>query len=363
MWMLTLAVVRLYLRDRLTVVLSLALIVFMMVLFGLVMGDDQYQVSLPLAVVDQAHDDASARLLRELRSDPLLHVEQVRDEAAIRAGLHRATAVAGLIVGPGYSGDHVADGVRDGLRVVTTQVDSKWTAVALDRLQAAINRATGVQAHAPWQRVQRDIATVKSRYIDFIFPGILAMAVMQACLAAGVVLLHAKEIGILRRLQLTPMSPATLLGGFISGRLIIVLIHLLVLTLVATLGFGAQIQGHWFPLLVALALGSAVFMSLGLMLAIVAPSLESGNLMVQLLSLPMSFLCGVFFKLDSIPDFLAWLPKLLPLTYLVSLVRGMVNYGAPLSSFRGDLLVLCGWLVGTLLVSMVGYRRLQRDGG
>ena len=355
-------IVKLYLRDRLTVVLSLALIVFMMVLFGLVMGDDEYQVSLPLVLVDQAQNDASRKLMAELGEDSLLQVSRGGDEAAIDTSLHRATAVAGIVLAPDFSGRRDVDGKLVGLRIVTTEHRTKWTAVALDRVQSAMNRASETHVNEPWHREFKKIDVVKNRYIDFIFPGILAMSIMQACLAAGVVLLHAKQIGILRRLQLTPMSSPTLLGGFISGRLLVVMIHLIVLSAVAVLGFGAQIQASWSGLLLVLLLGSAMFMSLGIMLAIIAPSMESGNLLVQMISLPMTFLCGIFFKLDNIPEFMSGLVELLPLTHLVKVVRGMINYGAPLLDFSTELLVLGGWLLGTLSISLLFYRRLLRDG-
>lgn len=356
------AIVKLYLRDKLTVVLSLALIVFMMVLFGLVMGDDEYQVSLPVVVVDQAGNDASRALVQQLRADTMLQVQAAPREASIDAALHRATAVAGLMLTPAYTGARDAQGRLAGMRIVTIEHPNKWTTVALDRVRTAIQKATGTQMAEPWRRVGKRIDVVKNRYIDFIFPGILAMAVMQACLAGGVVVLHAKQVGILRRLQLTPMGPATLLGGFISGRLIVVLIHLVVLALVAVLGFGTDIRASWGELALALLLGSAAFMSLGIMLAIVAPSFEGGNLMIQMLSLPMSFLCGIFFKLESIPDFMAWLPAALPLTYLVTMLRGMINYGTPIASFQTELWVLGGWLVATLAISLLFARRLRQDG-
>jgi len=344
--------VRLYLRDRLTVVLSLALMVFMMVLFGLVMGEEQFRVALPVAVLDQAKTPASARALAAMRSDDLLEVTPVANEAEMVEQIRRAKVIAGLTFGATGSN-----------RLVTSESASKWQRIGIDRLQQLLQRSQGVAAPSPWRVEARPIAVVKSRYIDFIFPGMLAMAIMQTCLGSGVVLLHAKKIGVLRRLRLTPVSSLQLFGGFISGRLLVVLLHLLALGLVAVLGFGAQVLSPWFALAATVALGCITFMALGVMLAVIAPSFEAGNLMVQLLSFPMSFLCGVFFKIESMPAYVAWLPKVLPLTYLVETMRGLITLGAPIASYRVDLGVLAGWLAAALLVAAFGLRHLQSDEG
>lgn len=361
-WRLTLTIMRLYLRDPLTVALSLALIVFMMVLFGVVMGEEQFSVELPLAVWDRAGNDASRELVARLAGDDLLEPIAVVSRAEIQESIRRAETIAGLVLAPGFgrtagSGDGVS-----GLELVVDDDSNKWVRLGLERLQLVVERLYVGEEAPPWRISRRPIDVVKSRYIDFVFPGILAMAIMQACLASGIVLLHAKSIGVLRRLRLTPLGSLHILGGFITGRLLVVALHLVVLVLVAVLGFHAEILASWWDLAVAVLLGTATFMSLGLSVAMLAPSYESGNLIVQALSLPMSFLCGVFFEVESIPAAIRWLPEVLPLTYLVDAIRGLVNLGLPLSSFGSELLVLAGWLTGSLLVCALSLRNGQREG-
>jgi ABC-2 type transport system permease protein len=358
---LTVTIIRLYFRDRLTVVLSLALVVFMMVLFGLVMGDEQFKVTLPLAVLDQAHNDASRHFLALVRADDLLEVQPVRSEAEIDEQIRRANVIAGVVLTPRFT-DRADAGQRfAGCAVITGRQPSKWLHLGLQRLRDLLEHGGGDRLPA-WQAVTRPIQVVRNRYIDFIFPGVLAMAIMQVCLASGIVLLQAKKMGIVRRLRLTPISSLQMVGGVISGRVAVVIVHLVVLILVAVLGFGAHILAPWLDFALSSLLGVVTFMALGVMLAMIAPSFESGNLMIQMFSLPMTFLCGVFFKLDHIPAFIAWLPRALPLTYLVREMRGLVNLGLPLSAFPVEMGVLLGWLAVALIVCSLRYRSWERDG-
>lgn len=358
---LTATVFRLYTRDLLTVVLSLALIVFMMVLFGLVMGEEQFQIELPVAVVDGAGNPAAQRFLELIEQDDLLKLQRVASEAEIDEQIRRAEVIAGVVLSPDFAELAPSGEPLPGLHVITSERADRWTRFGLDRLQR-LAEALSTADHPPaWRTTAKPIDVIKSRYIDFIFPGILAMAIMQACLASGVVLLQAKSIGVLRRLRLTPVGPLSLFGGFVAGRLAVVLLHLLVLIAVAVLAFGTNLPAAWGDLALAVLLGSATFMSLGVMLALIAPSFEAGNLLIQMVSLPMSFLCGVFFKLEAIPAALAWLPKILPLTYLVDILRGVIHLGLPLASFRTELAILAGWLGVALAVCAVAYRFWDRD--
>lgn len=366
----TLTVLRLYLRDPLTVVLSLVLIVFMMVLFGLVMGDEQFQVELPVAVWDQAETDASRALLADLADDDLLTLEQVESQDAIDEQIRRARVIAGLVIEPGYGLSE--DGLSkdsDSLRVAVDDQSTRWIRLGLERLATIVrgDAASAAEleddpgAGRPWRTEVRSIDVVQNRYIDFIFPGILAMAIMQTCLMSGVVILQAKQMGIIRRMQLTPVRLSELLGGFVLGRLLVVLLHLVVLTAVAMLGFGAEILASWWELLIAGTLGVVLFLALGLLVALMAPSLESGSLLSQALSLPMTFLCGVFFSVDGIPAALQWVPAALPLTYLVDVFRGLINLGLPLSEFLPELGILGAWIVGVAVACRFAYQRWSGD--
>jgi ABC-2 type transport system permease protein len=364
--LLALAMVRIYLRDRLTVVMSLALMVFMMVLFGLVMGEEQFNVVLPVAVLDKVQNADSKRAIEAIEKDELLSVVIVHSEAEVKEQIRSASVIVGIAFTQAADADAAAaaDAHQSlAIKLITSESSTKWKRIGIDRLDQVLTVTQGATSTRQWFVEATPIAVVKNRYIDFIFPGMLAMAIMQTCLASGVVVLQAKKIGILRRLRLAPINSMQLFGGFITARLLVVVLHLLALGAVAVFGFGAQVLAPWAELLIAVAIGCTTFIALGIMLAVVSPSFESGNLMVQLFSLPMTFLCGVFFKVSTLPVYLAWLPKILPLTYLAELMRGMINLGTPLASFRAELLVLSAWLIGALVVAAIGLRHLQKEEG
>ena len=339
---------RLYSRDRVSLVLSLVLTAFMMILFGAVGGESQ--VRLVVSVYPQSPAGESA--LAVLGGDEWMEVRRAAGEDEVVREVRSGRAVLGLILHPGFRPGPEGGGPRQGAELVLGDEPSRWAAFAQERLERALFPE---QARAP-ELAARHIGATKSRHIDYIFPGVLAMIIMQASLGGGHFLLDARKRGILRRLRLLPFEPAKLLTGYLLGRLLVVFLNVALLALIAKLVFDAGVLGSWVDLLGAILLGSAVFLTLGVVIAFLAPSAEGGNLLVQTLGLAMSFLCGVFFSPEQIPALFRWIPSVLPLTYLVNAFRGIANGGLPLLAFRTEVAVLLAWLLGALLLASIAFR-------
>jgi ABC-2 type transport system permease protein len=341
-----LVMLRLYWRDRVSLVLSLVLTAFMMLLFGAVGGENQLRLS--VAVCSESPDNAP--LLEALRHDLWIDVRPAASADEVGREVRSGRSVLGLVL---HSG-----GGLERAEVVLGDNPSRWAVLGMEHLENALRR----RAEPSLALAVRHVGISKSRNIDFIFPGILAMAIMQASLGGGHLLLDARRRGILRRLRLVPFEPAKLFVGYFAGRLVVVFINVGFLALLAKLVFQASVVGSWADLLGAILLGSSVFLTLGVVIAFLAPSAEGGNLLTQILGLVMSFLCGIFFSPEQIPAFFRWIPALLPLTHLVNAFRGIANVGLPLLAFKTEVAVLLAWFLATSLLAAFVFRfSLQRS--
>jgi ABC-2 type transport system permease protein len=161
-------------------------------------------------------------------------------------------------------------------------------------------------------------------YIDYLVPGLLAMAISQSAvfgIAFSLVALRTK--GILRRIRLTPMP----LGEFATARVLtalcLSLAQTVVLLAVGRFAFGVTISGNLVTLLPLVILGGLCFISIGLLVGSLAKTEDAAAAMANIVTLPMTFLAGVFFPLDSAPDVVQAISRLLPLTYLADGLRGV----------------------------------------
>ena len=194
-------------------------------------------------------------------------------------------------------------------------------------------------------------------YIDYLVPGLLAMAISQSAvfgIAFALVAFRAK--GILRRLRLTPMP----LGEFAAARVLmalcLALAQAVVLLAVGHFAFGVTIAGNLLSLIPLVALGALCFIAIGLLVGSIAKTEDAAAAMANLVTLPMTFLAGVFFPLDSAPGVVQAVSKVLPLTYLADGLRGVAVRDHSFAWTLPKLGVLAAFTVVIVAVSLRSFR-------
>ena len=179
------------------------------------------------------------------------------------------------------------------------------------------------------------------RYIDWLFPGILAMNLMFSCLfGVGYVVLQYRQSGFLKRLHATPLTAFEFLTAQVFSRLSIIVF----ITVALYLGVGTLIgfhnSGNVALLLLLLVLGSLSMIALGLTIAARFTSQELVNGLLNLLTWPMMLLSGVWFSLAGSPKWVRWVADALPLTQLLHAAREVMLYGAGIGTIAPTLLYL-----------------------
>jgi ABC-2 type transport system permease protein len=193
-------------------------------------------------------------------------------------------------------------------------------------------------------------------YIDFLVPGMVALTIMQlGIFSVSFGFVQLKRTGALRRLFATPTSPTYFLGAQVTSRLIIGEAQVLILLGVG-LWFGLQLVGSVPLLLGVAALGSVVFLAMGFGVAGWAKNEDQAAPVANLISLPMTFLSGVFFPREAMPDVLQRITDFLPLTYLADALRKITNDGAGVADISTDLLGLTVWAGIAFLVALRLFR-------
>ncbi|MGE6106597.1 ABC transporter permease [Aeromonas sobria] len=167
------------------------------------------------------------------------------------------------------------------------------------------------------------------RYGDWLLPGVIGMNLMFSGLfGVGYVIVRYRKNGVLKRLRATPLSAAEFLCAQLLSRLAITLVVSLLVFLVAHWLLGAPLLGSgWLLLLIAL-LGGAAMASLGLLVAARLQNEELASGLLNLISLPMMFLSGVWFSLEGAPPWLQGVADRLPLSQIIAAARAVMLEGA-----------------------------------
>ena len=198
-----------------------------------------------------------------------------------------------------------------------------------------------------------------TKYIDFLVPAILAMTVMMgAMMSMGESLAGERERGELARLFMTPTSVSTVVAGKIISRLVIQTTTAMILLGSAILLFHITISGSMLLTILLLILIALCFVGFGIMVSARVGTQEDYVQMVMPFSMPMMFISGVFYPLETMPWIFQKIAYIAPLTYANDAMRGVMLKGASIGDIWIDIAVLLGF---TLLFFAMGVTRFNRD--
>ncbi|MCH7346183.1 ABC transporter permease [Aeromonas sp. MR7] len=180
------------------------------------------------------------------------------------------------------------------------------------------------------------------RYGDWLLPGVIGMNLMFSGLfGVGFVIVRYRKNGVLKRLRATPLSAAEFLCAQLLSRIVITLVVSLLVFLVAYWLLGVPLLGSgWLLLLIALA-GGAAMASLGLLIAARIQNEELASGLLNVISMPMMFLSGVWFSLEGAPVWLQQLAAWLPLSQIITAARAVMLEGAGWAEVAAPL----GWIL------------------
>jgi len=196
-----------------------------------------------------------------------------------------------------------------------------------------------------------------SRYIDFLLPGMLGMGLMGGGMwGGGFVVVDMRVRKLLKRFLATPMRRSDFLIAIIFSRLLFTLADIVILLLFGYLAFGIRSQGGYLNLTAVVLLGGAAFAGIGLLVASRVQTIETVSGLMNLVMLPMWILSGVFFSSERFPEAVQPLINLLPLTALNQLLRGIMLEGKSLASLWPQLTILAAYASITFTLALRFFR-------
>lgn len=164
----------------------------------------------------------------------------------------------------------------------------------------------------------------------------------------GTVLAGYRETGVLRRYQSTPLQPWKILAAHTVQGTVIFLISALLLMIFGMVMYDLQLPLYIGSTLLALFISILAFFPFALFVTSLAKNTQSAAAISSLFLNLMLFLSGATFPLEMMPTILQYVSKVLPLYYVIQLLRGTWNE-APISEYGLEV----GILLGIAVVSVV----------
>jgi ABC-2 type transport system permease protein len=182
-------------------------------------------------------------------------------------------------------------------------------------------------------------------YIQFVFPGVIAMTLIFTSIGSGISIIWDREFGFLKEIMVAPI-PRTwiVLGKSLSGSTLAMIQGGCVLLFAPLVGVHISFSEVLICLLV-MFLVSMSLTGLGIILAARMTSFEGFGAIMNFIIMPLYFLSGAIFPLHGIPFWLYLISILNPLTYGVDLLRGAMLHIHQFSYLLSSLFLLSFFIV------------------
>ena len=192
--------------------------------------------------------------------------------------------------------------------------------------------------------------------VDISVPAYAAIIIaMTAFLSLAIGLATYRERGVLRRLQVTPLRPYAVFVSQVFVLLLMTAASVALLVACARFVYGMRFQGDVISVLAAFVLSCFSFFSLGFVLAGLAPTTRTAQIIGMVAFYPMIFLSGATMPLESMSEGMRHYARILPLTHVVTLLRGLW-VGEAWGQHVTEVIVLVAILVVGVVISAFTFR-------
>jgi ABC-2 type transport system permease protein len=282
----------------------------------------------------------SAALREKLAKVTDVVVQEVPADQQLRALRNGEVHV---IVGAGNPPTYRFDPMRQESRLARLVVD--------DALKRAAGRID------PWNAREELIEVPGSRYVDWLIPGIISLGIMNNSLwSIGFMTVQARLRKLLKRLAASPMQKRDYLMAPVLARLAFLSPEVAVPLLFGAVAFSMPIRGGVVSIAIVATTGALMFGALGLLMGSRVRTFEAASGLMNMMSVPMWVLSGVFFSASNFPDVVQPFIQALPLTALVDAMRGVVIEGASLVSLWNELAILAVWTIVPFAIALKIFR-------
>jgi ABC-2 type transport system permease protein len=352
-------------RDRLTFAMMLGVPLVQLFLFGFAINTDPRNLPTALAVADQSR--FARTLATALQNSGYFRITHVVDNRAELERLIATGAVAFAVTIPDGFGRTLLRGQRPQLLIEADATDpaaaSNAVAAAAEIGQNALARdligpLAALNAGAP------SFETVVHRRYNpegitqyNIVPGLLGVILtMTLVMMTAVALTRELERGTMENLLAMPVRPVEVMLGKIAPYIGVGFVQVLIVLSMAWLVFGVPMLGSLPLLLAIILLFIAALTMLGYTFSTIARTQMQAMQMSFFFFLPSIMLSGFMFPFRGMPGWAQALGEIIPLTYFLRVVRGIMLKGAGWTEVAQDVWPLGVFLVLIAVVALKRYR-------
>jgi ABC-2 type transport system permease protein len=354
------------LRDPRTLGVMLMMPIIQLILLGYAATTDIEH--LHTAVFDQDKTAASRKLIAAYSASNYFDVTYyVESEADLAYLVDSGQVRAGFIIPAGYANTlsraeqaQVAFVIDGSDPSVANTVYSASQAVGQAQSLQILRERTGID---PATQVGIEVRprvwyNPEMKSANFMIPGIIGTVIfLMTTIFSAMSIVREREQGTIEQLIVTPVRPLELIIAKVIPFAVIAFLNVLNVLALGVFWFGISIAGNLGLLLGLSALFLVSALGLGIFISSVANTQQEAMLLAYLIMIPSIFLGGFLFPIEAMPPWMQAITYVIPLRYILVIVRGIILKGVGLQILRPEVLALAVFAVLIMLLAATRFRK------
>ena len=343
-------------RDPRTLAIMFIIPIVQLILLGYAATTDIRRLN--TAVYDADRSMQSRQLVEAYRASDYFAIRYyVQSEDELARLLDGGQARVGIVIPAGYA-DNLAKGKTAQVAVIIDGSDPAVASTAFAASQS-VGQAHGIKIMQ--QRLGVDLSRLgvveirprvwynpELRSANYMVPAVMGMILQfLTALFTALAIVREREQGTIEQLVVTPIKSWELVVGKVVPYIGIAFFDLLEVLFLGVLLFDVPVRGS-IPLLLALSLlFFLTTLGSGLFVSSVARTQQEAMFLAFLTMLPSIFLAGFFFPLEAMPAWLQAISYVVPLRYMLIILRGIILKGVGFGALTEPVIALA--ILGPLI--------------
>lgn len=319
-------------RSPSAVVFSFAFPFIFILVFGFI-GNNGVAPTYKIAI--DKNSDTTNALFDSIKTSSRIKIVQFDDTAELRKALEKGKIAAVLTITKNSS-----DTPAYSYSIKSTTASNDKLPQLMPVIGGIVNKISNTKyTNRPIYAIDKtdyaynkDIQVIREyKTIDFILPGQLGFSLLSSgVFGVAFMFFSLRNTLVLKRFFATPISRTYIVLGEGLARVLFQMFTAIIIIVVGRFFFGFTLIHGVETLLEMLFLsflGLVVFMGFGFIISGIAKSESTIPPLANIITLPQFLLAGTFFSIDALPNWLQYIAKLLPLTYLNIAMRSVAFEG------------------------------------
>lgn len=351
-------------RDKPSLIIAFMMPLMLLFLFGYAVSTDVENID--LVVYDQSRTQASLELVESFtQSGVFVFNEYASSMQDVENALDSGSSKTALIIPGEYHKDiHRIQGPE-----IQVLVDGSDPMIARTAMNYALiigqNKNLEIISKKSGDGMSRGISfqprvwyNPEMKSINFNIPALIGLILQNiTVMLTAFTLVRERERGTLEQLIVTPIRPIELMAGKLVPYIVIAAIDVVIAIGVNVLWFGVPVQGSFLLLIFLSTIFLVAALGIGLLISTIAKTqLQAMQATIAFL-LPSVLLSGFMFPREAMPLIIQGFGFLMPLTYFLEILRGIIVKGIGLKELWSQALILTIFSASIITIASAKFKK------